>query len=73
MGYILVFLLILAVAALFLPLLASRRAPKPHGGSLPSDHPVSREEPASDEAKPSKSITASPRQQENAERRTPPA
>lgn len=73
MGYLLVFLALLLVAGLLLPTLASRRAPRPHGGSLPSDHPVSREEPASDEVDPAQSLTASPEQQEKAARHTPPA
>lgn len=73
MGYVLAIIALVIVALLLLPILAARRAPRPHGGVLESDHPVSRTEPAADEANPSASVTASSRQQENARRHTPPA
>lgn len=73
MGYLIVLLAVLAVAALLIPMLAGRRAPKPQGGILDSDHPVARTEPAADEATPGASNIATPQQQQNAGRRTPPA
>jgi len=42
-------------------------------GTLPSERPVVREKPSADEPTPADSITAGPRQQENARRKTPPA
>lgn len=73
MGYIIAIVLLAIVALLLLPILAGRRAPRPNGGVLESDHPVARTEPAADEANPSASVTATSRQQENARRRTPPS
>ncbi len=73
MGYFLAFLLIVLIGVLLVPVLARRRAPHPSGGTLASDHPVSRTEPAADEVNPAKSVTASQRQQQNAAKRTPPA
>ncbi len=73
LGYILAGVVLLIAAALILPLLAARRAPKPQGGTLESDHPVVRAEPSADEANPAESITATPAQRENARRRTPPS
>ncbi len=73
MGYLLAFLLIVLVGVLLVPVLARRRAPHPQGGTLASDHPVSRTEPAADEVNPAASVTATQRQQQNAARRTPPS
>jgi hypothetical protein len=73
LGYVIAFLALLLLAMFLLPAFASRRAPRPQGGTLESDHPVSRTDPASDEANPSASVTATREQQENAARRTPPA
>lgn len=73
LGYILAVLALVLVAAIFFPMLAARRAPKPRGGTLDADHPVSRTEPAADEANPAASVTASDAQKENAAHRTPPS
>jgi hypothetical protein len=73
LGYILAGVMLLIVVAILFPLLTARRAPKPQSGTLESDHPVSRSEPSTDEANPAASVTATPRQQENARRHTPPA
>jgi hypothetical protein len=73
LGYILAFVALLIVAAILFPLFATRRAPKPQGGTLESDHPVSRSEPASDEANPAASVTATEAQKEKAGRHTPPS
>lgn len=73
LGYVIAFVALLLFAAILLPALAGRRAPRPQGGTLESDRPVSRTEPASDEANPAASVTATRDQQENAARRTPPA
>ena len=75
LGYLLAILALVLVLALLFPILAARRAPRPHGGTLASDedHPVARTEPAADEATPAASVTASEAQKEKAGRRTPPA
>jgi hypothetical protein len=73
LGYILALVALLIVAAILFPLFATRRAPKPQGGTLESDHPVSRIEPASDEANPAASVTATEAQKEKAGRHTPPS
>lgn len=73
MGYLLLILVVLLTAVLLLPVLGRKHAARPQGGTLESDHPVSRTEPAADEPTPGASGTVSDRQQENARRRTPPA
>ena len=73
LGYILALVALLIVAAILFPLFATRRAPKPQGGTLESEHPVSRNEPASDEANPAASVTATEAQKEKAGRHTPPS
>ena len=73
LGYILAVVALIVVVAILFPILSSRRAPRPRGGTLESDRPVSRAKPAADEANPSASVTATERQKENARRHTPPA
>ena len=72
MGY-LVFSAVIVVCALFAGFLLMARTPRPRRGTLESDHPVSREEPAADEPTPAASATHPPSRQRAAERHTPPA
>ena len=69
MGYLLVGILAL-VLVFFLIAALSRAKPS---GNLPHTKPVVRDVPSSEEANPSASVTATPRQKENARGRTPPA
>ena len=73
LGYLLALVALLVVIALLLPVLAARRSSRPPGGTLESDHPVARTNPAADEANPAASGTATDAQKEKAGRRTPPA
>lgn len=73
LGYLLTLVALIAVVAILLPVLSARRAPRPDGGTLESDHPVARTKPAADEVTPADSVTATSAQQENAGRRTPPS
>jgi hypothetical protein len=70
MGYIvavIVLLVVIVLAAFFLPGRPGRR------GQLPSDHPLEVEKPAADEPTPSRSSTASQDQIRQAQKRVPPA
>ena len=69
MGYLIVGLL--AIVLIFFLVTALARG-KP-SGNLPHTKPVVRDEPSAEEANPSASVTASPRQKENARGHTPPA
>ena len=72
MGYIIaVVVLLLFLAALF----GFRRPRRPGAGQghLPSDHPVSRTEPAADEPTPGASRTSTPAKVQRAQDRVPPA
>ena len=62
----------MAVLLLCLLVAVMRRA-KPPSGTLPTDKPVVRDMPSSEEATPDASDMASPRQVDNARKRTPPA
>lgn len=73
MGYIIVFILGIIFLAVLITSLVGMGQRRGQNGTLPSDHPVSRTEPAADEANPAASATATPRQRENAERHTPPS
>ncbi len=73
MGYLLILAGVLLLAFVLFPLLSARRAARPRGGTLYAKRPVARVEPSADETTPGESSAASPRQQRDAERRTPPA
>ena len=73
LGYLLAVVALIIVGAILFPLLSRRRASRPQGGTLESDHPVVRTEPAADEPNPAASVTATPRQQEQARKHTPPS
>lgn len=73
LGYLLTLAALIIVVAILLPILSARRAPRPNGGTLASDHPVVRSDPSADEPTPETSVTATPAQRENASRHTPPS
>ncbi len=65
-GAIVLLFLVVVIAAIW----RSRIRPEGH---LPSDHPVSRTDPAADQPTPGASDTKPPAQIERAQRRVPPA
>lgn len=73
MGHLLVLFLSAGLLILLIAGLAGRKARRTGSGTLPSDRPIARENPSSDEATPAASVTATPEQRESARRHTPPA
>jgi hypothetical protein len=73
MGYLFVAMLSVILLGMFIAAMMGRGSRKIKDGTLPSDRPVSRDQPFADEPTPAASITAPRRQRENAREKTPPA
>jgi hypothetical protein len=74
MGYMIVLIFTLILVGVFIASLAGRaRRTIGNAGTLPGEDAVSADRPAAEEVSPGASVTATPAQQENARRKTPPA